>query len=306
MYDFDEINIRKLDLTLLLVFEAAMDSGKLTAAAKRVGLTQSAVSHALKRLRDVFDDELFVRTTHGVRPTQRALALRAPLLQALQLIAGAVRAPSFDPRRDQRIFRIAALDYETSLFAPLLVRSIAGLSGSRFVFRPLVRNAAIDGLKSGEVDLLLGYTWQSDQDCEAATLYHEDYLVVGRRGHPLFDAALDLRAYINFGHVLVSPGGSLSGIVDGALAKEGKSRHISVAVPYFLSALAIVAKTDLLVTLPRRLALNHAAQFDLQAVDAPLVIRQFAVSMIWSRRLGTDPGTVWLREEVLKVAASLT
>ena len=120
MASIDDTQLRRLDLTLLLVFEEVIARGTLAAAAKRLGLTQSAISHALKRLRQVFDDELFIRTPHGVTPTPRALALRAPLIEALRLIGDSLRPASFDPGRDSRIFQIAAPDYETILFAPLL------------------------------------------------------------------------------------------------------------------------------------------------------------------------------------------
>src|SRR5689334_12758949 len=105
MADFSDAELRRLDLTLLLVFEEAMASGKLSAVARRLGLTQSAISHALKRLRDIFGDELFIRTPRGVQPTPRAVALRAPLSEALRLIADAVRSEAFDPAATDHIFR---------------------------------------------------------------------------------------------------------------------------------------------------------------------------------------------------------
>jgi LysR family transcriptional regulator, mexEF-oprN operon transcriptional activator len=119
--EFDDTQFRRLDLTLLAVFEEAMASGKLSAAAKRLGLTQSAISHVMKRLRDIFGDELFICAPRGVIPTQRALAFRGSQAEAVRLIAGAVQPATFDPARDSRTFRIAAPDYETSLFALLLV-----------------------------------------------------------------------------------------------------------------------------------------------------------------------------------------
>ncbi len=118
MMNLKDAQLRRLDMTLLLVFDEAIATGKLSAAASRLGLTQSAISHAIKRLREIFDDELFVRTPRGVQPTTRALALRAPLSEALRLLGCAVGHASFDPARDERVFRIAASDYETSLFAP--------------------------------------------------------------------------------------------------------------------------------------------------------------------------------------------
>jgi DNA-binding transcriptional LysR family regulator len=285
------------------VFEEAMAAGKLSAAAKRLGLTQSAISHALKRLRDVFDDELFIRTPRGVRPTPRALALRAPLADAVRLIGGAVRPPAFDPARDGRVFRIAAPDYETSLFAPLLLRH--GPSAQRFVFRTLVRRAAIGALGAGDIDLSLGYTWDKGTACDAVTLFEETYRVVARRNHPALAGPLDLERYTRFGHVLVSPGGTLNGIVDTALVEAGASRRVVLAVPYFLTALATVARTDLLATVQSRVATSHAATFDLETALPPVPIRSFPVRMTWNRRLGGDPAQVWLREVVREAAATV-
>src|SRR5689334_11124633 len=203
--DFDDAQLRRLDLTLLLVFEEAMATGKLSAAARRLSLTQSAISHALRRLREVFDDDLFIRTPRGVQPTPRALALRAPLAEAIRLIGGALHPRGFDPARDERIFRIAALDYEAALFAPLLAPPEA--AAPRFVFSPLVRQQAMDALQTADIDLLLGYARDRQRACDSVVLFEEDYLVVARQDHPVADGPLDVPAYTALGHVLVSPGG---------------------------------------------------------------------------------------------------
>src|SRR5271166_1240162 len=304
MADFDDTELRRLDLTLLLVFEEAMASRKLSAAARRLGLTQSAISHALKRLRDIFGDELFIRTPHGVQPTPRALALRAPLAKAVELIAGSIHPAAFDPARDERVFRIAAPDYETSLFAPLLVGD--GRAGPRFLFRPLIRRQAIDALAAGDIDVALGYTWDRSGGSESATLFEEDYLVVARLGHPVLAQPLDLDRYTAFGHVLAAPGGSLSGVVDRILAAEGRTRRVVVAVPYFLAALATVTHTDLIATVPRRIALCHAAGFGLGAIEPPVRVRRFPVAMTWSRRSVTDPAVCWVRGALLQAAGTLS
>ncbi|MBV8869861.1 MAG: LysR family transcriptional regulator, partial [Acetobacteraceae bacterium] len=293
MVNFDDAQLRRLDVNLLLVFEEAMASGKLSAAAKRLGLTQSAISHAIGRLREVFGDELFIRTPRGVRPTPRALALREPLAEALRLIGGAIRPASFDPTRDERVFRVAASDYETAWFAPLLVGDGAG--ASRFIFRTLIRRDALDALQAGDIDLLLGYAWDKGRACEAVTLYDEDYRVVARQGHPALARPLDIGRYASHGHVLVSPGATLTGVVDEALAKAGVSRRVVAAVPYFLAALATVARTDLLATVPSRVARCHAAGFGLATAVPPVPVRSFPVRMVWSRRLGADPALAWLR-----------
>ncbi len=304
MTNFNDAQLRRLDITLLLAFDEVMASGKLSAAARRLGLTQSAISHAVKRLREIFDDELFVRTPRGVQPTTRALALRAPVSEALRLLGGAVGSASFDPARDERVFRIAATDYETSLFAPLLLDADLASVSPRYIFRALIRRDAIEALRAGDVDLLLGYASDKGRACDAATLFDEDYLVVARQGHPALNHPLTLVQYTQFGHVLASPGGSLSGIVDKALAEAGVSRRVVMAVPYFFAVLATVARTDLLATLPRRVAQCHAKDFGLSTAVPPVQIRSFPVQMIWSRRLGVDPAIVWLRAKV-KAAGQL-
>jgi DNA-binding transcriptional LysR family regulator len=296
---FDDVQLRRLDITLLLVFEEAMAQGKLSAAARRLGLTQSAISHAVKRLRDVFDDELFIRTPRGVRPTPRALALRAPLAEAVRLMDGAIRPPIFDPGQSDRVFRIAASDYETALFAPRLIDQGSGASGPRFVFSTMVRQQAIDALQSGDVDLLLGYVRERGADRPSVLLFDEEYRVVIRQGSLTMDQPMDLRRYAALGHVLVSPGGTLSGIVDQALKATGITRRVALAVPYFLAALATVAGSDLIATVPRRLAEGHAEAFGLVSLPPPLAIRSFPVRMMWSRRLSGDPGLSWLRGAIM-------
>ena len=301
MSQSDLAHIRRLDLTLLLLFEAISASGKLTLAGERLGLTQSAVSHALKRLREIFADELFVRTSHGVQPTPRGAALRKPLAEALHLISASVTPTEFDPMRDHRVFRVAATDYETSLIAPTLANVLTHPVASQVMIRPLVRRDAIEALKAGEIDFMIGYSWENDAGCESLTLYDEDFLVVARAGHPIFSGKLDAARFAACDHVLVSPIGGLSGMVDDVLAAIGLARRVALAVPFFLTAMATVARSDLIATLPRRLVLAHAGTFGLTSVEPPLEIRRFPVRMLWSRRLGEDPAVAWLRSRLIQL-----
>ena len=184
-----------MQIESLKVFCDLTETESFTKAAQINGVTQSAVSHALKRLREIFGDDLFIRTPRGVQPTPRARALRGPLAEALRLIGGAVRPPRFDPESSERVFRIAASDYETALFAPRLLRTDAAIASSRFVFRTLIRREAIDALNAGDIDLLLGYTWKKGEACDAATLYEEDYLVVAKKQHPVRDTGDSLQMW---------------------------------------------------------------------------------------------------------------
>jgi DNA-binding transcriptional LysR family regulator len=201
------------------------------------------------------------------------------------------------------VFRIAASDYETSLVVPQLVGN--GMGAARFAFCTLIRKQAIEALHTGDLDLLLGYTWDQDKSCESVTLYVEDYCVVARKKHPIMAQALSIGAYTSHGHVLVSPGGTLTGIVDKALAGAGARRRVVAAVPYFLAALATVAQTDLIATVPRRAAHGHAKRFGLAMAAPPVPVRSFPVQMIWSRRLAADPAIGWLRNRVLEVTKGI-
>lgn len=303
MSDIDDVQLRSLDMTLLLVFEETMASGKLSSAARRLGLTQSAVSHAMGRLRDIFDDPLFQRVPHGVKPTPRALALRAPLAEALRLVSTALHPPRFDPAADARVFRIGASDHLASIVGPLLPSAAAPLA--RFAFVNRIRHDAVAGLQAGELDLALGYLFPRAPACDTRFLYQETYTVVGRREHPAFRSGLDLDGYTRCGHVLASPDGSLEGVVDRALAKLGRLRSVRLVVPYFLVALGAAARTDLLATVPTRMARDHAAWFELQTAPPPLEIRPFQVNIAWARRAERDPAVVWLRQHIETVIAAV-
>ena len=298
MSEINDSQLRRLDVTLLLVFEETMATRKLSAAAGRLGLTQSAISHALRRLRDIFGDELFVRLPHGVRPTGRAEALRAPLAEATRLLAGAVRPVTFDPAASDRIFRVAANDYTTAMFSAQLTNGLDRAFGPRFVFRALVREEALAALRAAELDVALGLFRPRGDEFQVDRLFDDDYRVVARANHPAFAHGLTAEAFGSAGHVLVAPGGTLEGIVDRALAATGRTRRVVLSVPYFMAALAAVARTDLIATLPRRIAEIYAVDFGLATFPPPVAIRRFAVSMVWIKRQGADPGHFWLRDRI--------
>ena len=302
MSALDDAKLRRLDLTLLLVFEETMTSGKLSSAARRLGLTQSAISHAVGRLRDVFGDALFVRTPRGVQPTPRARELRPAVAEALRLLQGAVRPMAFDPAATNRVFRIAAPDYETALFAPSLATALGPEHGPRYVFLTMDRASAITRVAAAEIDLLLGYLPARADGCQAETLFDETYLVVGRQPAR---ATMGLADYLAQGHVLVAPNGSLDGIVDHVLARMGRSRRVVLAVPYFFAALATVAATALIATVPRRIALAKAPHFGLTTFEPPVEIRHFPVRMAWGARMAGDPSVAWLRRQVAEAARAM-
>jgi DNA-binding transcriptional LysR family regulator len=298
MSELSVTELRRLDLTLLLVFLGLLRHRKALDVAADLGLTQSAISQSLKRLRDIFGDELFLRRPHGVEPTATALALEAPVAAAVDALRGALGAArNFDPATATGLFRVAALDAEQAvLIPPLAARLRVEAPGITLSVLPLGRGEAVEALAEGRADLALGFVWESPESISRQKLYDETFVVAGRP--EVFSDAprLDLDAYCAADHILISPGGDLRGVVDDQLAALGRRRRVVLGLPAFLPALAAVAASRAVVTLPARVARAFAPGFGLVIAEPPLSVRSFPVSVLWHRRNETDPRTVWVRQ----------
>jgi DNA-binding transcriptional LysR family regulator len=300
MTDFSRSELRRLDLTLLLVFLGLLRHRKGAAVADELGLTQSAVSQALKRLRDIFGDELFLRRPHGMEPTATARALEAPVAQAVEVLRGALGAARrFEPAAAEGTVRIAALDAEQAVVIPALASELRTRSpGLRLSVLPLGRTQAVEALAEGRADLSLGFLWEAPDWISGERLYDEGFLVAGRPDALPDAPRISLDAYCAADHVLISPAGDLHGIVDQRLEEMGLSRRVVLGLPAFLPALSAVAASGALVTLPARLALAFAPCFGLVTADPPLEVRRFPVSVFWHRRNDGEPRTIWLRDRI--------
>jgi DNA-binding transcriptional LysR family regulator len=300
MSELSVSELRRLDLTLLLVFLGLLRHRRALDVAAELGLTQSAISQAVKRLRDIFGDELFLRRPHGMEPTATALALEAPVAAAvdnLRHALGAARA--FDPETATGVVRLAALDAEQAvLIPPLAARLRVRAPGITLSVLSLGRAAAIDALNEGRAELALGFVWEKPEGILGERLYTETFLVAGTPAALPQAPRIGLDAYCAAEHVLISPGGDLRGVVDEQLASMGRSRRVSLGLPAFLPALAAVAASGALVTLPARVALAFASGFGLVTADPPLPVRSFPVSVFWHRRNDSDPRTSWVRQQV--------
>jgi DNA-binding transcriptional LysR family regulator len=300
MTDFSDTELRRLDLTLLLVFLGLLRHRKATRVAAELGLTQSGVSQGVKRLREIFGDPLFLRRPHGMEPTAVALALEPAVgaaVEALRAALGAVR--QFDPATARGVVRIAALDSQQAVvipqFADRVRRSAPGLGLSVL---PLGRAAAVDALIEGRVDLALGFVWTLPGVIRSEPLYAEGFTVAGRAAVLPDAPGLTLRQYLAADHILVSPGGDMEGIVDRHLADMGQKRRVVLALPAFLPALAAAEATGALVTLPSRIAHRFAAGFGLVLAEPPLAIRGFTVATHWHLRSDADARVAWLRDQL--------
>jgi DNA-binding transcriptional LysR family regulator len=286
MSDLSDTELRRLDLTLLLVFLGLIRHRKALDVAAELGLTQSAISQALKRLRDIFRDELFLRRPHGLEPTATALALEAPVGRAVDALRGALGAArAFDPAQASGVLRISALDAEQSVVIPPLAARLRERSpGIALSVLPLGRGAAMEALTAGRADLALGFVWDVPEAISGEKLYEESFLVAGLPKALPKAPRISLEAYCASDHLLVSPGGDLRGVVDDKLEAIGRRRRIVLGLPAFLPALAAVG----LVT-----------------ARPPIEVRSFPISVFWHRRNDADPRIVWIRQQVKLTVSGL-
>ncbi|MEM6898520.1 MAG: LysR family transcriptional regulator [Pseudomonadota bacterium] len=297
MSDFSNTQVRRLDFMLLLVLREGVRQRKLSSVANTLGVTQTAISHSVARLRELFDDELFIRRPHGVEPTARAVAL-ANAAEAVIEAAGSmlVDPAPFDPSTVNRTVRVCTLDYEVTLMSSVIDALRKEAPGVRLEFRGMGKDAAIQALERDDADLWLGFARQLPASLETAMLFEETYKVVSRRSHPRVsaDSRLDLDLFCAEAHVLAAPGGSSGGIVDKTLRAAGRSRTIGVMTTSFLSALDVVSRTDLIATVPSRLAQAQAESFRLTVHDPPIAPRPFQVSATWHKRASGDAAIGWM------------
>lgn len=296
-----DVHIDDLDLNLLRALDALLAERNVSRAAARLRLTQSATSHALARLRAVFDDPLLVRGPGGMQPTARGAALAGPIRDALDRLAAALRAPeAFDPASAQLRFTIAADDYLERILLPALLDRVWRVApDTKLRVVPCGQRPA-DAL-SLDVDLALTVTGAIPplNSLRMQRLFNESFVCVMRSGHPKADA-LDLEGYLGLPHILVAPSGRRGGVVDTALARLGRKRRVSLVLPHFLAAAAIVAGTDLVLTTGKRLA--RAMGAGVSILPPPLALPEFEVAMFWHERHLPDPAHRWLRMLVADVA----
>jgi DNA-binding transcriptional LysR family regulator len=274
--------------------------------AERLGLTQSSISHSLRRLRDVFGDELFLRRSNGVEPTARARELEPVVRGVIETLRSAIRNDEpFAPESVRGVVRLSMADHYCALVGGPLLRAIGqGAPNLQLSIRPLVRRAALGALAANEIDLALGLFWKLPKGLHGQKLFEETYRVVARKGHPLIKKRMDLKTFLEAEHILVSLAGDLEGVADSALAKLGKQRKLVAAMPFFLPAMATVARTDLIATIPSRHAAAFADSFRLNVFTSPVALPNYTASIIWHERNDNNALIRWMIGQLADVLAS--
>jgi len=292
------------DLNLLLVFEAMFRHGSVTRAAAQIGLTQSAMSSALGRLRRQFGDPLFVNTRSGMLPTPRALELAPPLTEALAMVRGAMGSrAAFDPRTSTRSLRIYMTDVGEMVLLPALMRHLhAHAPQIRLETAQLPAAELAVRLETGDIDLALGYLPQLPDKTRRARLFEEHYVCMTRPDHPLGrHGPLTLKEFLGARHVLIASMGSGHQMLERTLAERGVQENVALRVPHFVVVPLIVAGTDLLVSLPSRVAGASARLVKVKVHPLPIPIPSFDVSLYWHERVENDPANQWLRRAMLEL-----
>jgi DNA-binding transcriptional LysR family regulator len=310
------LNFRTLDLNLLRIFNEVMAERNLTRAARNLSLTQSAVSNALRRLREVMADDLVVRAGYGVEPTPHAQAIWPAVREALESLQAVLAPTSFDAAQADISFVLAMADATATLLVPPLIRTIESQApGVSLRVLPLTTRDPRPVLASGELDAAIGHfpvviaemAQRSMQEVAPTAfgferLYDGRYVCVMRRDHPLVDTELTLERYCEAHHLLVSFSGRPFGFVDQALAALKRRRRIVITVNQFFTAGQVVANSDLLTVLPERFVASTGIADELTIRPLPFEVPVLHVDLLWHRRQQQRAAHVWLRKQVLAAA----
>jgi DNA-binding transcriptional LysR family regulator len=293
-------NLRNIDLNLLVIFQHLLEDANLSSVARRLGLSQPAVSNALRRLRTTFGDELFVRTPQGMLPTPHAQHMAGPVGEALAMLAGMMEArPSFDAGTSERRFRVAMTDVGEIHFMPALMERCARQAPAVRIESVRLQGADLQReLDGGRVDLALGAFHGLGNGIMQRMLFRQGYATLFRRGHSGAHEGMGLKAFRAQRHLMVSHAAPY-GQVNQSLEKAGVLLSAHFSVPHFAAVPYIVSTTDLLATVPRKLADSAAPRFGLQTLTPPVRVPALQSNLYWHRRFQRDGGNQWLRALVI-------
>ena len=294
------------DLNLLRVLDVLLRTRGVTRAAAELGLTQSGVSRSLKRLRDHFGDPLLVRDGRHMVPTAVARELMVPvgrLLADAQMLF--VSGRGFDPATAEWSVRIATAGYVEHVLLPGLLERLHPIAPGVDVHMVHGRGDA-DALLEGRVDFAINVTGAVDgPDLVASPVFSDVFSCVVRRGHPVLQKGLCLEQFLALDHVLIAPGGTAGGRIDEVLAQGGMKRRVRAQVSSFAAPMALIIDSDLIVTMPSRIAAQLAAHWDVVRLEPPLELSGFSMSSYWPAHRRTEPAHRWFRGVLAETSAAL-
>jgi len=294
-----------IDLNLLSVFQEVYRERQISAAARRLGLTQSAVSNALARLRRTFGDELFVRTAHGMQPTPLAQQMAEPIGAAMAQVALALSQRSrFDPATSGRRFTLAMTDVGEVYFMPVLIERCRAVAPNVEIASIRANGLTLkDDMETGRVDLAIGAFEDVSEALYHRALFRQRFVSMFRKDHPLAKGRVDLERFVAAPHLIVDAAQSPYDRINGLLEKAGVTAGARFRVPHFTAVPYIVSTSELVVTVPQKLAESAASPFGLKWIEPPLALPTLQTNVFWHRRFNHDPGIQWLRGLIADVFA---
>jgi DNA-binding transcriptional LysR family regulator len=290
-------DIVDIDLNLLVVFHQMFQARHVSTVAKRLGVAQPTVSNALARLRRTFGDELFVRTAQGMQPTPYAQQISEPIAYALASVTQALNQEErFDPASSERRFVIAMTDVGEVHFMPALVERCGRIAPH--VGISSVRASAVDWqqeMETGQIDLAIGAFADVAQSLYHRRLFSQNYVTMFRKGHRFGERKVDLKEFLGAQHLFVTSRESPYDQINARLEKAGIARSVHFQVPHFTAVPYIISATDMVVTVPSKLAEQACGPFGLSFIQPPLRLPALHTNIFWHRRYNQDTGNQWLR-----------
>lgn len=306
------VNFATLDLNLLRILDAILREGSTTKAGERLGLSQSAVSNALNRLRHSLDDTLFVRHGNQLVPTDFAASIKDGLREELNRLEGLLTRPvEFDPSNARGHFKIAASDFFAELLMPALGEHLSRTApGVTAQLVDLVPQNYVESLGRYQADIALIPDTGLPDWINREPLFHSTFSVIGRAANPaLSDIAsgheVPLEVFCSLSHVLFSPEGKMSAMGDAALAKVERTRQVAMTLPVFSGVCRVVSESNLIALVPTQLAQQVAASFDLKYFAPPFDIPSALIVAIWHRRSDENPMSKWMRQQIFDLMKPL-
>ncbi|MBT0669203.1 LysR family transcriptional regulator [Novosphingobium profundi] len=298
------MDYRRFDLNLLVVLDALLEQGGVSAAARKLGMSQPNVSFALTKLRAQFGDELLVRSGNAMKPTALGETLRGPIRRVLNGVQEEVLAErSFDPATSERRFVISTSDIGELVFLPRLMAELARRApGVTLRSRSMTPGELAQAMAEGEVDLALGYFPDLDgSQFLTQKLFDHPFACIARAGHPLVRPGWSLATFLELGHIAVAQRGRSQELFEECLKARGLSRRIALQSPHFMSVPLLVAGSDLISTVPEAVGAIFATMAPLQLIDPPLTSPRINLQQFWHRRVHEDPAVRWLRSLIAEL-----
>lgn len=290
------MNLSAIDLNLLIALDSLISEAHVGRAARKIGLSQPATSHALNRLRDLLGDPLLVRVGARMELTPRAVTLRDPLAETLQRIRSLLVGDSFDPATSKRRFSIMMQDHTAHLLVPPLTKVVqSNAPGVTLDFVPWQNPFSMKVERLRSLDLLVSCSAEEIPGFQRSTLFRDTEVTVVRKGHPEASGLKKVQAFLGLNHVAVVGRGLIEDPVDSWLGQEGLRRKIVLRVPSYLQALQTVAQSDLIAFVPKRLAESLAKPLSLSLLAPPLDPGEYDEYLFHPLAATQDPASLWLR-----------